>query len=204
MPVLPLDASTSTDPGRSTPRFSASSTIASAMRSFTLPVGLRDSSLAASRPGSPLPIRDSRTSGVLPTVPVTSSRIMERRSYLVAAFVGEDARVLERCEHLCAGLERHLAALVLAKLGQEAVAVVRALELDLDDRAGGAHALDPRRDVGGRVALRAQLDLVRTDVRDALAAAEVVHVAEEVEHECRRRVVVDLIRCPHLLDARLV
>ena len=40
-PVLPAVASTIVSPGRRTPRRSASSTIASAMRSFTLPPGLR-------------------------------------------------------------------------------------------------------------------------------------------------------------------
>ena len=58
MPVLPLVGSTIVAPGLSTPRRSASSTIATAIRSFTLPPGLRDSTLtstrAARRVGQPL------------------------------------------------------------------------------------------------------------------------------------------------------
>src|SRR5579885_596265 len=67
MPVLPLVGSTIVAPGARRPSRSAASTIATAMRSLTLPAGLSDSSLpstvALRGPGS----RFSRTSGVLPT-----------------------------------------------------------------------------------------------------------------------------------------
>ena len=53
MPVLPLVGSMMTESGVSRPEASAASIIARAMRSFTLPAGLKASSLArmtASRP----------------------------------------------------------------------------------------------------------------------------------------------------------
>src|SRR5881409_4062798 len=47
MPVLPLVGSTIVAPGRSAPRRSASSIIATAIRSLTLPPGLKNSSFAS-------------------------------------------------------------------------------------------------------------------------------------------------------------
>src|SRR5215831_3121409 len=44
--------------------------------SLTLPHGFRISSLATTRPGSPLAKRASSTTGVLPTVAVTSGKII--------------------------------------------------------------------------------------------------------------------------------
>jgi hypothetical protein len=73
MPVLPLDGSSRVSPGWRRPVFSASSTIALAMRSFTLPVGLALSSLAHSR----TPSRGDRCgrpiSGVFPIESARSS-----------------------------------------------------------------------------------------------------------------------------------
>ena len=54
-------------PGRSRPAFSACSTMDSAGRSLTDPVGLRSSSLAHSRTSDDGESRGSPTSGVLPT-----------------------------------------------------------------------------------------------------------------------------------------
>src|SRR4029450_9566502 len=68
MPVLPLVGSMIAPPGRNMPSRSACSTMAQQMRSFTLPPGLSDSSLAhtsARRPSS-CGRRDSRTTGVEP------------------------------------------------------------------------------------------------------------------------------------------
>ena len=66
MPVLPAVPSTIVPPGRSSPRASASSTMNSAARSFTLAPGLANSHLPKmSHPVASLgPF--SRTSGVLP------------------------------------------------------------------------------------------------------------------------------------------
>jgi hypothetical protein len=66
-PVLPLVGSTIVPPGLSWPDRSARSTMASPMRSFTDPPGFRYSTLASRVGASPLPSRDSRTSGVPPT-----------------------------------------------------------------------------------------------------------------------------------------
>ena len=73
MPVLPDDGSRIVSPGCSTPSFSASSTIFSAMRSFDDPPGFWPSSLAKMRTSG---FGDSSwmpTSGVLPMRPRTSS-----------------------------------------------------------------------------------------------------------------------------------
>ena len=62
-PVLPAVASTIVSPGRSTPRRSASCTIASAIRSLTLPPGLRCSHFASTgtrEPGRERPERHER------------------------------------------------------------------------------------------------------------------------------------------------
>src|ERR1700730_14296091 len=66
MPVLPLVGSTSVAPAASTPRRSASSTIASAIRSLTLPPGFSDSILASTVAPPARGRRLSRTRGVAP------------------------------------------------------------------------------------------------------------------------------------------
>src|SRR5215204_1691911 len=73
MPVLPLDGSTRVAPGASLPVFSASSTIALAMRSLTLPVGFWPSSLAHRRTPGRGDSRGSPTRGVLPMASARSS-----------------------------------------------------------------------------------------------------------------------------------
>src|SRR5215217_5989813 len=73
MPVLPLDGSTRVAPGARRPAFSASSTMARAMRSLTLPVGLWPSSLAHSRTPGRGESLGSPTSGVLPIASARSS-----------------------------------------------------------------------------------------------------------------------------------
>src|SRR5579859_753517 len=76
MPVLPLVGSINTvSPGLILPSFSAASIIARPMRSFTLLIGFWLSSFRTIFPGRPLAMRFSRTSGVLPISPVTSSAI---------------------------------------------------------------------------------------------------------------------------------
>jgi hypothetical protein len=65
-PVLPAVASMIVPPGRSQPRRSASSTIATPTRSLMLPPGLSDSSFKSMRAGTPCAIRASGTSGVQP------------------------------------------------------------------------------------------------------------------------------------------
>src|SRR5438552_12110076 len=74
-PVLPLVGSTIVAPGFSTPRRSASSTMAAAMRSFTLAPGLRASILASTRAPLASGSRRSRTSGVPPISSKTLSAI---------------------------------------------------------------------------------------------------------------------------------
>ena len=76
MPVFPPVASTIVAPGCKRPLRSASSINASPRRSFTLPHGLRISSLATMRPGRPREMRASSTIGVLPTVAVTAEKSM--------------------------------------------------------------------------------------------------------------------------------
>ena len=76
MPVLPLVGSSSTVSGSIWPSRSAASIMATPMRSFTLPQGLKLSSLATSRPGRPAPMRLSRTSGVRPTSAVMSGAML--------------------------------------------------------------------------------------------------------------------------------
>jgi hypothetical protein len=70
MPVLPEVGSTTTLPLPSCPAPSIASSIDSAMRSLTLPSGLKNSSLASTSPWHPASraSRPTRTSGVLPTV----------------------------------------------------------------------------------------------------------------------------------------
>ncbi len=65
--MLPLVASITVWPGLSAPLRSAASIISSAMRSFTEPIGLNDSTLTQTfRPGGASLL--SRTSGVSPIV----------------------------------------------------------------------------------------------------------------------------------------
>ena len=65
-PVFPAVASMIVPPGRNTPRRSASSIMRSATRSFTLPPGLRNSTLASNVTGAPSVTLDSRINGVRP------------------------------------------------------------------------------------------------------------------------------------------
>ena len=66
-PVLPLVGSMIVAPGLSVPSFSAAAIIAAAMRSFTLPPGLKNSTFTSTF-APPLFVRsDSSTSGVPPT-----------------------------------------------------------------------------------------------------------------------------------------
>src|SRR6185312_17419453 len=74
MPVLPLVASTITVPGLSTPRFSASTIMLSAMRSLIEKPGLNASILAYTVAFDPTTLL-RRTSGVLPTSSVASFAI---------------------------------------------------------------------------------------------------------------------------------
>src|SRR5690349_17991804 len=60
-------------PGLSSPDASAASTMRSAIRSFTLPPGLRYSSLASTVASIPAATGPSRTSGVFPTRSATCS-----------------------------------------------------------------------------------------------------------------------------------
>src|SRR4051794_40733167 len=93
MPVLPDVASISVSPGRMSPRFSASTIIDSAGRSFTDPAGLLPSSLPRTTlvvvPGR----RCRRTSGVLPTVDssvvIMRERIVSVRRRRGASSVGK-------------------------------------------------------------------------------------------------------------------
>ena len=73
MPVLPLVASTMVLPGPSTPRDSASHTIAAPMRHFTENAGLRASILAMTFAPQPSVMRRMRTSGVRPMLRELSS-----------------------------------------------------------------------------------------------------------------------------------
>ena len=74
MPVLPLVGSTTTArPGLINPSSSAASIIATPIRSFTDPPGLKYSSFTQTSPPSPSPIRSRRTIGVLPTTAEASA-----------------------------------------------------------------------------------------------------------------------------------
>ncbi|CNI00798.1 Uncharacterised protein [Mycobacterium tuberculosis] len=66
MPVLPLVGSRMMVSGLIRPAFSAASIIATPMRSFTLPAGLKDSSLATTSATAPSVTLRSRTNGVFP------------------------------------------------------------------------------------------------------------------------------------------
>ena len=73
IPVLPEVGSTIVPPGRSSPDASAASIMRSAMRSFTLPPGLRYSTLASTSGRRPAVTAFSLTSGVFPTRSITCS-----------------------------------------------------------------------------------------------------------------------------------
>src|SRR6266536_4121433 len=66
MPVLPLVASTTSPPGARRPSRSAASIIDAAMRSFTEPPGLKDSTLANTAAPPAGATRPSLTQGVPP------------------------------------------------------------------------------------------------------------------------------------------
>src|ERR1700710_2369004 len=66
IPVLPLVGSRMIVSELISPAFSAASIMATPMRSFTLPAGLKNSSLATTSATAPSVTRRSRTSGVLP------------------------------------------------------------------------------------------------------------------------------------------
>src|SRR3954453_23746266 len=85
MPVLPEVGSRIVQPGRSRPAFSACSTMNSAGRSLTEPVGLRSSSLAHSRTSGEGESRGSPTRGGVPTE--SSSE-----SYRMTALAARDRR----------------------------------------------------------------------------------------------------------------
>ena len=73
MPVLPDVGSTTTESDVRMPRFSASSSMATAMRSLTEEAGLKNSSLARTVAWAPSVMRFSLTSGVKPTRSVMRS-----------------------------------------------------------------------------------------------------------------------------------
>ena len=76
IPVLPLVGSRMIVSGLIRPACSAASIMDTPMRSFTLPAGLNDSSLAATSATAPAVTRRSRTSGVFPISSVMSSAIL--------------------------------------------------------------------------------------------------------------------------------
>ena len=76
MPVFPLVGSRMIVSGLIRPACSAASIMDTPMRSFTLPAGLKDSSLAATSATAPAVTRRSRTSGVCPISCVMSSAIL--------------------------------------------------------------------------------------------------------------------------------
>ena len=73
IPVFPLVGSTTVVPGRSSPASSAASIMETAIRSLTLPAGLKNSSLAAISAPAPSLTWRSRTRGVPPINWVMSS-----------------------------------------------------------------------------------------------------------------------------------
>src|SRR5690606_40681743 len=79
-PVLPLVPSMIVPPGFSSPFRSASSIIATPIRSLTEPPGLKNSTFASSVPGRSAPSRCRRTSGVLPMVSRMESDHMGRQA----------------------------------------------------------------------------------------------------------------------------
>src|SRR5437588_328587 len=95
-PVFPDVGSTIVPPGRSFPSRSAASIIDRAMRSFTLPPGFMNSSLATSRQRIPRPIRSSFTSGEFATRSSRdSATFMVPERILTAARVGSPGFISE-------------------------------------------------------------------------------------------------------------
>ncbi|GAC1581273.1 MAG: hypothetical protein NVS3B27_23980 [Novosphingobium sp.] len=83
--MLPLVGSTITEsPGATLPSASAASIIATPIRSFTEPPGLRYSSLTQTSPSSSDPRRRNATSGVPPTVADASGLILSVGAPLAA------------------------------------------------------------------------------------------------------------------------
>src|SRR5215212_1616640 len=111
IPVLPLVGSSSSRPGSSSPRASAVSTMAFAIRSLTDPLGFWPSSFAYSRTAGLGASRFSSTSGVFPT---------RSRSELAATGHGREED--ERC--------------VLGDRGFEAVLRADVLTTDVDVHEG--------------------------------------------------------------------
>src|SRR5207247_946892 len=98
MPVLPLVGSTSVPPGFSAPPRSASSTMATAMRSLTLPPGFNDSTFA-------ITVRFERATGALDGRKDGAHGARFRRTSQMVTpggppFRGEQPRALEREQHL--------------------------------------------------------------------------------------------------------
>ena len=100
MPVLPLEASTTVCPGVMWPWASAHSSTPKANRSFTLPPGFWDSSLAKrftpfGMPYSDLIRSESRTMGVLPMVESTFSCTMRPGAVVTLPSREEEEAALE-------------------------------------------------------------------------------------------------------------
>src|SRR5262245_60066759 len=164
MPVLPLVGSTSVAPGLSTPRCSASSTMATAIRSFTLPPGLRDSTLARTRAPEASASRRRRTRGVSPIRSSTEFAILPAMTFLSpsdvihrpsgsAPFLGAGHQISRRPSiHAAAHRQRDL----LPQLGQLATlpgAVAPAVRGRVERRTAAVHGPEdgPDGDVLGRL-----------------------------------------------------
>src|SRR2546425_937721 len=104
MPVLPLVGSTIVPPGFSAPVRSASSIIARAIRSLTLPPGLRDSTLATTAAPPGLGSLRRRTSGVLPIRSSTESWMLMVFPLDVVHRPGAAAALARPCDQFA---ERH-------------------------------------------------------------------------------------------------
>src|SRR6266481_5297111 len=158
MPVFPLVGSTMVAPALSTPRRSASSSIATAMRSLTLPPGLSDSTLAATTAPPGLGSRFRRTIGVRPTSSSTDFAIFGTLICGTSAAPRYGARgevaEAELVDHL-----RDRARDLVPELGQ-IVALARApaaAALRLEGRGGSLHR---SQDVSHRDVLRRPRQLV--------------------------------------------
>ncbi len=77
MPVLPEVGSMMTVPALILPSRSPASIMARPMRSFTLASGLKNSAFTKMLAGTPLAMRLSLMSGVLPMVATTSGKVSE-------------------------------------------------------------------------------------------------------------------------------
>src|SRR5688572_21485246 len=107
IPVLPLVGSTIVPPLLSTPRRSASSIIASAVRSFTLPPGFRASSLATTAAPPARGRRRRRTSGVPPIRSSTEPAIFMSASLDVIHGPGVTAPLARALDQLAEGQPVH-------------------------------------------------------------------------------------------------